>query len=278
MTMLEWARTPRTPLVVNGVTLEYACHGAPPSEAPTIVMLHEGLGSVELWRDFPEQVAECTGFGVFVYSRQGYGASEPIQRPRPLDFMTREALDVLPQVLDRISFRKGLLFGHSDGATIAALYAGSVEDHRVRGLILMAPHFFTEPKGLAEIARVREAFESGVLRRRLARYHADVDGAFLGWADVWLDSRFADWDVTDTIDYLRIPVLAIQSRDDQYGTLAQIAAIEERAYSPVDTLILDGCNHAPHQEQPYRVLEAVEDFTERLQRIEAAPAEKDRPG
>lgn len=269
MTMLDWSATPRSPLVVNGVTLEYACHGPAPDAAPTIVMLHEGLGSVELWRDFPKQVAARTEMGVFVYSRQGYGASDPVQLPRPFDFMTREARDVLPGVLDQMGLRKGILFGHSDGATIAALYAGGVEDHRVRGLILMAPHFFTEPSGLAQIAKAADAFESGVLRRRLARYHKDVDGAFRGWAGAWLDPHFVDWNVADTIDYFRIPVLAIQGREDQYGTLAQISEIEDRAYSPVDTLILDGCKHAPHQEQPDRVLAAVEDFARRLQRIEA---------
>jgi pimeloyl-ACP methyl ester carboxylesterase len=270
MAVAEWSAHPKAPLVVNGATLEYACYGPPPDQAPTIVMLHEGLGCAALWRDFPMQVSQVTGMGVLVYSRQGYGRSAPVTLPRPLDFMTREAVQVLPAVLDQIGFRRGGLFGHSDGATIAAIYAGSVEDHRVRGLILMAPHFFTEPTGLAEIAKVATSFADGQLGARMAKYHDDPDGAFRGWAETWLNPGFKDWNVSDVIDYLRIPVLAIQGRDDQYGTLAQIAEIENRAYSPVDVLILENCQHAPHQEQPEQVLDAVSTFTRRLERIEAA--------
>jgi len=234
-------------------------------------MLHEGLGSVALWRDFPRKVADATGLGVFVYSRQGYGASDRVGLPRPLDFMTREAVGVLPSLLDAIGFQRGVLLGHSDGATIAAIYAGSVPDQRVRGLILMAPHFFTEPSGLAEIAKARAAFETGDLKRRLAKYHADVDGAFLGWADTWLDPRFEDWDVTEVIDYLRIPVLALQGREDQYGTLAQVQVVEDRSYAPVDLAILNACQHAPHLEQPEGTLNEVAAFVARLERIEAEP-------
>lgn len=264
---LEWSDTPASPLTVGGVQLEYAAYGPAPGDAPTIVMLHEGLGSVALWRDFPRQVAQATGFGVFVYSRQGYGASDPAPLPRPLDFMTREAMDVLPGVLDAAGFRRGILFGHSDGATIAAIYAGSVADHRVRGLILMAPHFFTERDGLAAIARTAEAFETE-LEPRMAKYHRDPDNAFRGWADAWLDPGFRDWNVAEVIDYLRIPTLAIQGRQDQYGTLAQIEEIETRSYAPVDLCILDDCRHAPHLEQPQAVLEAVAEFAARLRRIE----------
>ena len=254
---------------VAGVGLEVACWGRAPAEAPTLALLHEGLGSVELWRDFPARLAEATGLGVFAYSRQGYGASDPVTVPRTLDYMTREAVDVLPRVLNAIGFRRGVLLGHSDGATISAIYAGSVEDFRVRGLILMAPHVFTEPEGLASIAAAREAFAAGELRARLGRYHRDVDGAFLGWCDAWLDPGFRTWNVADVIDYWRVPALAIQGADDQYGTLAQIREIEARAYSPVDTLILPACRHAPHIEQPEETVAAIADFYARLERIEA---------
>lgn len=273
MGTIDWNDTPRERLSVNGVGIEYACYGPPPGAAPTIVMLHEGLGCTALWRDFPRKLADATGCGVFVYSRQGYGQSDPVELPRPLDFMTREAVDVLPALLDAIGFQEGVLFGHSDGATIAAIYGGSISDMRVRGLILMAPHFFTEPDGLAEIAKTAEAFKATDLPQKMGKYHADVNGAFRGWADTWLDPRFKDWNVAEVIDYLRIPVLAIQGRDDQYGTLAQIAEVEDRAYSPVDTLILDDCRHAPHQEQPEATLAAVQDFMARLRRIEAATVE-----
>ncbi|MEC9313050.1 MAG: alpha/beta fold hydrolase, partial [Pseudomonadota bacterium] len=162
-------------VTAGGANLEYACHGPAPDQAPTLVLLHEGLGCVALWRDFPEKLAAATGLGVFVYSRQGYGQSDPVTLPRPLDFMTREAKDVLPGLLDAIGLEHGVLMGHSDGATIAAIYGGSVLDHRVRGLILMAPHFFTEPGGLAEIAKAKEAYDSGDLKEKLAKYHKDPD-------------------------------------------------------------------------------------------------------
>ena len=263
---MQWGDTGH--LTVNGVSLEYATHGPAPDQAATIVMLHEGLGSVALWRDFPEAVAQATGLGVFVYSRQGYGQSDPVPLPRPIDFMMREAVDVLPGVLDAIGFRRGILFGHSDGATIAAIYAGSVEDFRVRGLILMAPHFFNEDCCVEEITTAREAYRSGDLKERLSKYHADVDGAFLGWADTWLDPAFRDWNVAEVIDYFRIPTLAIQGREDQYGSLAQVAEIEDRSYAPVDMVVLDDCRHAPHQEQPEQTLATVAEFVARLERIE----------
>ncbi|WP_245626922.1 alpha/beta fold hydrolase [Aestuariivita boseongensis] len=267
--MMDWTASPAAPLDVNGLAIEYACYGPSTDKAATIVMLHEGLGCLALWRDFPQKVAEATGLGVFVFSRPGYGASSPVTLPRPLDFMTREAKEFLPGLLDAIGFQRGILFGHSDGATVSAIYAGSVEDLRVRGLILMAPHFFNEDVCVAEIAKARDAYDSGDLKPRLAKYHKDVDGAFLGWADTWLDPGFRNWNVAEVIDYFRIPALAIQGRDDQYGTLAQVQEVETRAYSPVDLVILDDCKHAPHLEQPDATLAAVADFVARLERIEA---------
>lgn len=260
-------------LQLDGRRLEVASFGPPPGEAPTLVLLHEGLGCVALWRDFPERLQAATRFGVFVYSRFGYGASDPCFLPRPLDYMTREAVDVLPRVLDEIGFRRGVLVGHSDGATIAAIYAGSVEDFRVRGLILMAPHFFTEPAGLASIRAARTAYEEGDFERKLARYHEHVDAAFRGWCEAWLDPDFARWNVADVIEYWRIPALVIQGRDDQYGSLAQVREIETRTYSPVDTLILDGVRHHPHLEAPDATLREIADFCTRLERIEHAAPE-----
>ncbi|MFK7751040.1 MAG: alpha/beta fold hydrolase [Sedimentitalea sp.] len=270
---MDWSETPQKPLRAGGKTLEYACHGPGPDQAATLVLLHEGLGCVALWRDFPAQLAAATGLGVLVYSRQGYGGSDPVDLPKSLDFMTGEAVDVLPDVLDQMGIQRCVLLGHSDGATIAAIYAGSVADMRVRGLVLMAPHFFTEPAGLEAIVKARDSFEQGDLRARLSKYHSDVDGAFKGWADTWLDPAFQTWNVAEVIDYLRIPTLAIQGRDDEYGSLAQIEVIEERAYAPVEMLVLDGCGHAPHQEQPQQVLAAVAEFAARLERIEAAVVE-----
>jgi len=260
-------------LEAGGKRLEYRCFGPSPAEAPTIVMLHEGLGCAALWRDFPARLAQATKMGVFVYSRAGYGQSDPADLPRPVDYMTREATQALPAVLDAFGFRRGILLGHSDGATIAAIYAGSVEDFRVRGIVLMAPHFFTEPAGLEAIAQAKAAYESGDLRERMAKYHRDPDNAFRGWNDAWLNPAFQDWNVADVIDYLRIPTLAIQGREDQYGTLAQIAEIETRSYAPVDKLILDGCKHSPHLEKPDAVVAEIAEFAARLERIEAAQVE-----
>ncbi|CUH82070.1 alpha/beta fold hydrolase [Tropicibacter naphthalenivorans] len=267
---MNWQDQAKGTLTAGGKTLEYQCFGPAPSEAPTIVLLHEGLGCLALWRDFPAALAKATGWGVFAYSRAGYGQSDPADLPRPLDYMTREALDVLPQVLDGFGFERGVLMGHSDGATIAAIYAGSVEDHRVRGLILMAPHFFTEETGLSEIAKAKTAYETTDLRDKMAKYHRDADNAFRGWNEAWLDPGFKAWHVADVIDYLRIPTLAIQGKDDQYGTLAQIQEVEERSYAPVDMLVLDDCRHAPHQDQPQAVLDGAAEFLTRLARIEKA--------
>jgi pimeloyl-ACP methyl ester carboxylesterase len=268
MASFDWKPGELSSIRAGGKVLEAVAFGPPPGRAPTIIMLHEGLGCVALWRDFPQKLAEATGFGVFVYSRAGYGQSDPVELPRPLDYMTREAMDVLPEVLDAISFENGILLGHSDGASIAAIYAGGVEDFRVRGLVLIAPHFFTEASGLASIAEARTNYDNTDLREKLARYHKDVDNAFRGWNDAWLDPGFEDWNIAEAIDYLRIPVLAIQGADDQYGSMAQIEEIESRIYSPVDVEIIADCRHSPHIEQPRKTLEVVAEFCTRLDRIE----------
>ncbi len=255
---------------IDGTSLELRTWGPAPQDAPTIVMLHEGLGCVAMWRDFPAEVSAATGFGVLAYSRAGYGHSDAAPLPRSLDYMTIEAQEVLGHVLDQAGIQRTVLLGHSDGATIATIYAGSISDPRVRGLILMAPHFFTEEMGLASIAAARDAFETGVLSGRLAAYHRDPAATFNGWCDAWLDPGFQSWNVADVIDYLRIPTLAIQGREDQYGTLAQIAEVETRSYAPVETAILNDCRHAPHFDQPAATLAAIAEFTARLERLERA--------
>ncbi|WP_300033549.1 alpha/beta hydrolase [uncultured Roseobacter sp.] len=268
--MVSWEQTPSERAVVAGQHLEYACYGPPPDQAPTLVLLHEGLGCVALWRDFPEKLAAATGMGVLVWSRAGYGRSGPVTLPRPLDYMTREATDGLGPLLDAFAIRRAVLLGHSDGATISAIYAGSVSDLRIRALVLLAPHFFTEPSGLAAIRDAGAEFSDGDLRGKLARYHDDPDMAFLGWHDAWTDPDFTGWDVSDCIDHLRIPVLAIQGEADPYGTLAQIDEIDSRIYSPLERLILPDCGHAPHLERQAETLGAVAEFCERLERLEHA--------
>ena len=246
--------------------LEYRMIGPPPGEAPTIVMLHEGLGCVGLWGAFPAQLASATGAGVFVYSRAGYGRSSPAKLPRGTAFMDEEALEVLPRLLAAIGFQRGILLGHSDGASIATIYAGSVQDHRVRGLALLAPHFFTEAMGLKEIRRTRDEFASGSLRDKLGRWHADVDGAFRSWIEPWLDPAFATWDITEALGYIRVPILIVQGADDQYGTLRQVEVAQEECFCPVETAILRGVRHSPHRDAPELTLATVAGFINRLLR------------
>jgi pimeloyl-ACP methyl ester carboxylesterase len=253
-------------LSIEGASLEYRMIGPRPDAAPTIVMLHEGLGSVTTWGDFPQKITEETGLGVFVYSRTGYGNSSTITLPRPLDYMQREATDVLPKLLDAIGLRCGILLGHSDGATIAAWYAGSVQDHRVHGLILMAPHFFMEASNVKAIRKTVASYETE-LRPRLARHHADVDTAFKGWSGAWLDPGFTNFDTTDALAYIRVPVLVIQGTDDPYGTLAQVKVVEDECYCPVETLVLDGTGHAPHREKPAETLGAITEFTDQIFKV-----------
>jgi pimeloyl-ACP methyl ester carboxylesterase len=252
-------------LDLGGASLEYRMIGPRPDQAPTIVMLHEGLGSARLWGDFPERLATRTKAGVFVYSRAGYGGSSPVALPRPLDYMQREAKAVLPNLLEAIGFRRGVFVGHSDGASIAAVYAGGVQDHRVRGLALLAPHFFVEEFSLREIERAKERYASGGLREKLARHHADVDVAFKGWNDAWLDPDFPKvFDIVEPLAYIRVPILIVQGEDDPYGTARQIEVAKEECYCPVDAVLLPGCGHAPHRDQPAATLEAVGGFIERI--------------
>lgn len=266
---IQWEEGATTRFEATGKMLEARMHGPSPQHGTVVVLLHEGLGSTELWRSFPRDLAARTGLGVFAYSREGYGNSDPVTLPRPLDYMERHARDVLPEVLDALAPKRAILLGHSDGASIAALYLGGSQDQRVRGLILMAPHFFTEPQGLESIEEARKAYEAGDLRQRLAKYHKDVDNAFRGWNDAWLDPEFRSWNIEEAIDYIRIPVLAIQGRDDQYGTLAQLDALESRLYSPFEAVVLDNCRHAPFLDRPGETLDAVAGFIARLERIEA---------
>jgi len=244
--------------------LEYRMIGPPPDAAPTIVMLHEGLGSVGLWGSFPDELAKATGAGVFVYSRAGYGKSSGGKLPRSTSFLNEEAREVLPRVLAEIGFQRGLLLGHSDGASIATIYAGGVQDHRVRGLVLIAPHFFTEEIGLAEIRRARKSFEAGGLREKLERWHTDVDVAFRSWNEPWLDPAFQKWDITEALGYIRVPILIVQGTDDQYGTLKQIETAQQECSCPVETAILPGIRHVPQREAPELTLMTVADFINRL--------------
>jgi pimeloyl-ACP methyl ester carboxylesterase len=251
-------------LRIGDSDLEYRLIGPAPSEAPTIVMLHEGLGSAALWGDFPQALQTATGMGVFVYSRAGYGASSPVTLPRPLDYMSREALDVLPALLDKIGFQRGVLLGHSDGASIAAIYAGASGDHRLRGVVLIAPHFFVEDVSVASIAAIRKTFETTDLQARLARWHRNVDNAFYGWNDAWLDPDFRRWDISEYLAYIRVPIGILQGEADQYGTIRQIEIAKEECYCPVDVTLVPQSGHSPHREAPDLTLATVSEFVRRI--------------
>ena len=249
-------------LDIEGVKLESIRCGPPPDVAPTIVLLHEGLGCAALWRDLPQKLAAATGCGVVAYSRAGYGRSDPIALPRPLDYMTREAVDVLPRVLDALRVENVVLIGHSDGASIAAIYAGALDDPRLRGIALIAPHFFTEPEGLSAIRAAERAYRQGDLRARLAKYHADVDGAFHGWNRAWLDPDFARWNIAECIDKWRVSALVVQGDADPFGTLKQVEVVRARR-PQVEALILAGVGHAPQFERPEETLAALAAFCRR---------------
>ncbi|WP_445490988.1 alpha/beta fold hydrolase [Rhodopseudomonas sp. RCAM05734] len=251
-------------LTIGSSNLEYRMIGPAPGDAPTIVLLHEGLGSAALWGDFPDRLQQATGAGVFVYSRAGYGASSPVTLPRPLDYMHVEALEVLPRLLDAIGFRRGLLVGHSDGASIATTYAGGIQDHRIRGVALIAPHFVVEDITVQSIAEIRKSYQQGDLKPRLARWHSDVDNAFYGWNGAWLDPAFRNWDISDFLAYVRVPIQIVQGADDHYGTMKQIEIAEAECYCPVDVEIIAGAAHSPHREAADATLLAVTEFANRL--------------
>jgi pimeloyl-ACP methyl ester carboxylesterase len=247
-------------LRIGDSDLEYRMIGPAPDQAPTIVMLHEGLGAATLWGDFPDRLQEATGAGVFSYSRAGYGASSPAALPRPIDYMHREALDVLPKLLAQIGFQRGLLVGHSDGASIAAIYAGGVQDHRIRAIALIAPHFIVEDISVTSIAGIKTAYETSNLREKLARWHKHVDNAFYGWNGAWLDPKFRDWDISEYLAYVRVPIAIIQGAGDQYGTIRQVEIAREECYCPVDVTVLEGAGHSPHRDAPGATLNAISDF------------------
>jgi pimeloyl-ACP methyl ester carboxylesterase len=243
-------------VVAGGRRLEYRLMGS--GTGPTLVFLHEGLGSMDLWRGYPEQVVAATGTSALVYSREGHGWSDPVRAPRSADFMEHEALMVLPEVLDRLEISDPIVIGHSDGASIALIYAGA--GNPVSGLVLLAPHVFVEPESITGIEAALERFESSDLRERMARHHRDPHSTFFAWNDIWLDPGFRDWNIEGYLSGIDCPTLLVQGRDDEYGTLAQLDAIERGLTGPVIRLVLDECGHSPHISQPAKTLEATARF------------------
>jgi pimeloyl-ACP methyl ester carboxylesterase len=242
---------------VHGARIEYRDL---PGTEPALVFLHEGLGSIELWRSFPDDVRAATGRRTVVFSRPGYGHSTPVPPPWPVTYMHEQALVVLPAVLERLEVERPVLVGHSDGASIAIIHAGA--RHPVAGLVLMAPHLFVEDQSVAGIEAAGDAYESS-LRLRLAKYHDDVDATFWGWNGVWRSPAFRSWTIESSLPSIVAPVLALQGTDDEYGTLAQLDAIAEGVAGPAECVVLEGRGHVLHLGDATTVVEAVADFVSR---------------
>ena len=247
-------------LTAAGHRLEYASIDG---REPAIVFLHEGLGSIRQWRDFPERVAHATGCRTIVYNRYGYGQSDVLAETRVgVRFMHDEALVALPQALSALAIESPVLVGHSDGASIALIHAGA--GHPARGIVAMAPHVFVEEICVRSIEKARQVFETTDLPQRLGKYHRDPRKTFYLWNDVWLDPEFLRWNIEAYLPGIGVPVLAIQGEDDEYGTMAQLAAIERQVVGRCELLKLPRCGHSPHRDQPEAVLAAATRFIDAL--------------
>jgi pimeloyl-ACP methyl ester carboxylesterase len=245
-------------LSVDGRRIEYRFVEPALATGADLVMLHEGLGSVSLWREFPEQLAQATGCRTLVYSRHGYGRSSPLDAPRRVDYMHEEARVWLPTILEQLGIDRPVLFGHSDGASIALIHAASPGSD-VAGIMALAPHVKVEDLSVRSIAAAKRAYQRTDLRTRLSRHHADVDSAFWGWNRIWLDPAFRDWSIEGLLPSICCPILAIQGEDDEYGTMEQIESIA-RSAPDVKLLAVPACRHSPHRDQPQAVLAAAQAF------------------
>ena len=228
---------------------------------PAIVMLHEGLGSVALWKDLPQKIAERTGHDVVVYSRFGHGRSEPLDAARDVGYMHHEGERVLPVLLAELLLSRPILLGHSDGASIALIFAGNHPD-AVTALILEAPHVFVEDSAVESIAKTKAAFQTSDLGTKLARYHDDAAGTFRGWNDIWLAPEFRAWNIESYLSAIDVPILLMQGRDDEYGTVAQLEAIAARTDARI--VLMDRCGHSPHRDQADATLDAIATFVASL--------------
>jgi len=246
----------------GGHRLEFERIDAGGRDRPTLVLLHEGLGSLAMWRDFPNRLAHATASRVVVYSRYGYGNSDPLTAPRTVRYMHDEALHALPEFLDALAIERPILVGHSDGGSIALIHVGG-SGRGVTAVVAMAPHVMVEDVSIASIAAARDAFRTTRMRRRLGRYHADVDGAFLGWNDIWLSPAFRAWNIEDCLPRIACPILALQGEDDEYGTMEQLARVAGGA-PDVRRLQLADCRHSPQRDQPDAVLDAISRFVDRV--------------
>lgn len=245
-------------LAVHGHRLEVARIPGRMPHAPELVFLHEGLGSISLWKKFPAEVAAATGCPVTVYSRYGSGNSDLLTEPRAVTYMHDEALCALPDLLTKLHIENPILIGHSDGASIAIIYAGVHKN--VRGLVLLAPHVFVEDLSVASITEAKTRFETTDMPEKLARHHRDAARTFWGWNNIWLHPDFRRWNIEEYLPRISCPILTIQGQDDQYGTMDQVAAISCKCPGSVEGLALPDCRHSVHRDQPDAALEAITEF------------------
>jgi len=241
---------------IAGCELDVLLLPAANAGGPTLVLLHEGLGSIGLWRNLPQRLHARSGYEVLVYSRRGNGFSGVLDGPRAPRYMHDEGLDVLPALLGRVGVEHPFLIGHSDGASIALIYAGAFPE-RTAGLVVLAPHVFVEEISVRSIASIGVEYREGGLRERLAPHHRDVDRTFFGWHDVWLSPAFAQWNIESFLPNITAPLVQIQGRDDRYGTTAQLDAIERGVHGVCDRILLDCCGHSPHGDRPAAVESAI---------------------
>jgi len=248
----------RGEVLVDGKRLETLWIMPEPSDQPTIVMLHEGLGSLALWKDFPQRLAARTGCSVLVYSRYGHGSSDKLIEKRPVEFMHHEGEVVLPELLDELGIVRPILLGHSDGGSISLIFAGKYPE-RPRAMILEAPHVFVEDLSVASITQAKVNYQTTDLPQKLGRYHQQVDATFWGWNDIWLDPEFRAWNIEEYLPAIRCPILCIQGEEDEYGTIAQVEATKA-CVPTTEILMLPNCKHSPHRDQPEATLDRMAEF------------------
>jgi pimeloyl-ACP methyl ester carboxylesterase len=252
-------------LLAAGKVLEYAFCDSSDATEPVLVLLHEGLGCCAMWKDFPQQLARACNLPVLSYSRSGYGRSEGAGLPWPVSYMHDEALLTLPALLEAAGRAEAILVGHSDGASIAAIHAGSPVCADVKGVVLMAPHFFVEDVSIKSIQTAHKLYEQGDLKNGLEKYHGiNTDEAFHGWNGAWLNPDFRDWNITNYLEAIKVPVLALQGADDEYGTAAQLLSVTRHCRTPSETHLFEDCGHSPHRDQTEKSLQVIANFVAQL--------------
>jgi len=250
---------------IYGIELEYKFIETIQINSPTLVLLHEGLGSIALWKDFPEQLHKATGCSVLAYSRQGYGASAKAELPRTTKYMHHEGEVILPVVLDYFNITNSVLIGHSDGASIALIHAGSTQEQRIKALILLAPHVFVEDITIQSIQKAKDVFQNSNLPDKLAKYHKlNIEHVFWGWNDIWLHPEFKDWNIEEYLPQINIPLLIIQGRQDQYGTTLQVEKILRQTHGQASCSIFENCQHSPHADQKDLTIKAITQYMNNL--------------